>query len=211
MPFLQVTYYVSESTMAKIMTGAAKRFGSVVRDHQHITEHLKEISVEDVTNRVAQAAKGNMSAGALIGIGLAGLGVAVATGIATYAFTKKATKKKLLEATEVPEVVSNYNHSLATYHEAIQHGALAEGHVDNLAATLARIEKDQDAGAVKLELSPDQASQLVGLLSDYTKRLADANAVTLEEDLVSDEPTDVPIIDLQQYLAAQKRIIRDAA
>jgi hypothetical protein len=72
--------------------------------------------------------------------------------------------------------------------------------------------KNNENGTISIDFSAEQLNTLVTLVFDYTRKLAEVNAVELNE---LNEPiavsTNDTIISLQRYLKIQKRIFEKVA
>ena len=142
-----------------------------------------------------------------------GLGVvvvaAVGGGVVLWA---KNRKQQPIAEPDVPECVLNYNASLAAYLEAIGSGILDADLITNLISDLDALKENADSGTISLELSVQDSEKLVGLIADYTNKLADANAVDIS-DLETADPdsAEAVIVDMRRYLLAQQQIFDESA
>ncbi len=215
---LPVNFAVPPEIAAKIGAGALRLFGGVVRDLEgHIVMHLKEAGppeAEEVAKKAVAVAKKltdkldltdpKFVAGAVV------VGAATIGGI-LYFVTRKPKQSAKPLAPEVPEWVKEYNGALTAYLGAIQDATLTVEVIDRLIAALDVLEAQEGDDRVVLDLSKDEAAQLLNLVVSYTDELAKANSVDLSK---PDEQTDsegASILDLRRYLEIQRKIFRDAA
>lgn len=222
MPIIQVAYDVPPEIYEGLATGTFKRFGSVVRDSSHITAHLKEVPFikEGVDTGKLQIAKATESASseiqragktiievakkhkyALIGIGFL---VAAGTAYGIYTLVNNHNKQKT-EGSKIEACAERFNVALNAYIDAIKQGNLQTSVLDNLIGSLDEIEKNQENGEVTVEISTNQLSTLLFILSHYTQRLAAANGISLRE---FDVAEDRSIISLRPYLEKQREIMK---
>lgn len=212
MTVVPVAYDIPEAILAGLASGEFMRFGSVVRDSKQIIMHLKEVvpPVNDLgpDGGLAPAmAAAHKNRNVLIGLGT--ITVLAAGGFAIWAATRS---KKDAAQPEVPESAAEYTAALSSYLEAIQTGTLDSEKLDRLVAALDTLQQESESGEMKLEVSIEQSTALVGLVVDYTRKLAEANAVRLDDDHDSSNLADAnPIVDLRQWLEVQKRILGEAA
>ncbi|WP_431801177.1 hypothetical protein [Microbacterium sp. bgisy203] len=206
MTVVPVAYEIPDDILAGLLSGEYMRFGSVVRDGTKIIMHLKEVAppIKEL----------GPEGGATLAIGAAlknpkvliGLGTATVIAVGSVAIWAVAKSKKPAEP-EVPASVVEYNEALAAYLGAIQEGTLTAAVLDRLIAALDAIKDDSVEGGIRVEFSVEQSAALVDLAVDFTKRLADANSVRLDDWQLSIVPESNPIIDLRQWLELQKRIV----
>ncbi|PRB09576.1 hypothetical protein [Microbacterium sp. MYb62] len=212
MGIIQVALEVPDDILAGLMRGELSRFGSVVRDSTEIITHLKEVTPPtDEVSEVAEAAAGAAAAAlknhrVLIGLGIAVVAAAAATGVAVWA------SKRRKRSQEVPEVVApvdEYNAALVEYLSAIQEGRLEAENLDRLIAALDAVKAEADEGELSITLASEQADALVELVADYSRKLAAANAIELTE---PDEAPDAnPVVIMRDWLATQRETLDKAA
>ena len=230
MPIQPVSFYIPADIAARIATGDLIRFGGIVRDQAgHIVMHLPEV-VESVSNkkllpqlattvkktRVAGVANEAWVAGAAKMPRVAGTlknrwvqaGVILGTvGIVTYKVYVGVRKRRAKE----PDCVRSYNASLIAYIEAVGEGRLELEMVDRLIADFDAVrEYTDEGGRIALDFSTQEAELLVELVVDYTSRLAEMNAVDLNElraqkpDSENDE-----VGQLRRHLEVQRRLFNE--
>lgn len=202
-----VAYDIPDDIYAGLMAGTYSRFGSVVRDHKEIVAHLKEVALpESEGPRLDLGANAAALRKPTVLIGL-GIGIAVAGG----AFLWSASKKKV--AQDDPRTsVAMYNASLVAYLEAVQNGTLDADVIDRLISALDAVKTESDSGTLDIELSTGQSEALVKLVVDYTRRLAEANAVEVSETQGPSGSTEAdPVVHLRRHLEAQRDVFDSAA
>jgi len=190
------------------MSGDLLRSGSVVRDLAgHIIKHLDEVPVpgnsREAMERIAASLKYPWA------IAATALGAAVVVGgVAALVTWKRERSGK----SELPELLEKYNASFVAYLEAVRDGKLDAGIIDQLISDLDAVKAHPDSGRIAIDSSTEQSETLVNLVVDYTRKLAEANPVELNElqDQASTSENDA-IIDLRRHLEAQRRIFARAA
>lgn len=204
MPVVQITYDVPLDIAKGLATGELSMLGTAaVRNSKHIAAHIREVSrtISDGDDAASAAiAKGYKNPKfIIIGLGV----VAVAGGAAAWAVSKKQRDSRAV----VPECVANYNASLAAYLEAIGSGRLDADLITRLISDLDDLKENAANGTISLELSVDDSEKLVGLIADYTSKLANANFVELEDlDDAGLESAEGVIVDMRRHLVAQREI-----
>ncbi|WP_044495327.1 hypothetical protein [Nesterenkonia massiliensis] len=217
MPIVTTAYDIPEEILSKILSGEHKRFGSVVRNGRQIYTHLKEVSVPtegvDIDELRSAAAASLKNPKVLLGLGAAvAVTVVTASGVAYWAGTKKAKVANTPEVASTPRSVLEYNAALRAYLEAVQSGTIDSAVLERLDSALEALQSESRDGDLTLDFSTEQSTALVSLVTDYTRKLAEANEVQFGE--VPEAPTTSdgnPIVDLRYRLEIQKRIIDDAA
>jgi hypothetical protein len=215
---LPVDFEVPTEIAAKIATGTLKLFGGVVRDlNGQIVMHLKEAGppeAEEVAEKAVAVAKKLTDKLDLTDpkfvVGAVIVGAATICGI-LYFVTRKPKQPAKPQVPEVPEWVKEYNASLTEYLRAIQEATLTVVAIDRLIAALDVLEAQEGDDRVVLDLSKDEAAQLLNLVVRYTDELAKANSVDLDEPEEQPGSEGASIFDLRRYLEIQKKIFRDAA
>ena len=135
---------------------------------------------------------------------IAGLALA---GTATTAAVAVAQKRKRA----MSERVRNYNGSLCAYLEAVRSQRLDAGIIDGLITELNAVKEYSD-GSITVDLSTKHFETLVQFVIDYTRQLAEANSVELDEPSdPSPTSTDAAVVDLLRYLEVQRMIFHEAA
>jgi hypothetical protein len=200
----QIDVDIPPKITAGLLTGALIRIGSVVRDRAgRIVAHLPETSVPE-PNEDALAAAARMLTKRVVIAGLVTLAV-VGTGAVVVTIVRK--RKQAL-----PECAKNCNDSLRAYLEAVHNQSLDAEIVDRLIADLGAVKAYSANGNIPVDFSTEQYETLIQVVIDYTRQLAQANSIDLDE---SPEPTltstDGPVVDPRRYLKVQRRIFNDAA
>lgn len=209
MKLAQVTLAVPDDIYADVMKGTLEIAG-LVKDNKHIIrKHLprvadavpKEKAVKKVkTANVMQVLKNNK--GIAIGIGTV---AAIGAG-AVYIIHSKKEKKMV----QVEESVVDFQKALKNYLKATKCERLNSTVVDALLDALKEVEKSKIGDSVMLAIPASQLNQLINSIFDYTKRLAEANAVDLKINAPK-RGNKNSISNLQSYLVIQKQIIEQVA
>lgn len=190
MEIIQEAFNIPEDISVGLATGVYRRIGGVVRYARgskkgQIVKHLDPIKIADNNKAVMSIGEKALNYGKnhkkmMIG-SLAVAGVA-ATGGGLYLALNKRKRERV-------------QNSFNKYINAIRSGNLDVEIIENL---------EKDLKDVKsINLSASELSLLVNYIREYTMSLAENNnyKVKLKE-------TSTPIIDLQQYLKMQKRIMK---
>jgi hypothetical protein len=137
----------------------------------------------------------------------------VGTLVAGAAVIVAAKKRRQIRNPQVLECFQSYNASLATYMEAVHEGRLELDIIDRLIADLDAVKaySDED-GSITLDFSTRHAEMLVNVVVDYTRQLAEANSVELDElQKVALASENDAVVDLRRHLEAQRKIFNEAA
>ena len=206
MAIVQEAFYIPEDIATGLAIGLYRRIGGVVRhaigpNKGQIVKHLKPIKLE-----VAEQAQG-LGAKAIQfvqqhkkGVGIVAIGAA-AVGIGAWGYNKWKNHE--------PRVLTEFRASLRAYINAIRSGDLDIKKVDALMKTLEALKSYKNFDKINIQLTAEDIEVLVGRIHEYTKKLASMNKVQLNaRELDSDNG---PIINLQSYLKAQRRILETAA
>ncbi|MEV0068005.1 MULTISPECIES: hypothetical protein [unclassified Amycolatopsis] len=96
--------------------------------------------------------------------------------------------------------------------EAVRNQSLDAEIIDRLIADLDAAKAYSESGNITVDFSAEQYETLVQVVIDYTRQLAQANSIDLDESPES-TPTsaDAPVVDLRRSLEVQRRIFNDAA
>ena len=108
-----------------------------------------------------------------------------------------------------PEVVKKYHAALRDYINDIRSGELSMKSINRLMDALDDLKQNKNYEKIKIELTTEELNVLVNRIYEYTIKLASENAVELTDDEL--RSSDNTILNLQNYLKAQKRIFEAAA
>lgn len=208
MAIVQESFDIPTDIMEKITTGEYKRVGGVVRyavgsRKGQIVKHLKPINKsiakqsKSLGVKARQYVENNKKAfillGASTGIALAGSGI--------YYKVKN----------HEPRVIVDFRLSLRRYLDAIRKGNLNLDEINNLMDSLETMKTHKNYEQFNFRLSSGDLSILVNLIHEYTAKLAQDNSVEIKSEALSTmHSSDNAIIDLKQYLEAQKHIFEKA-
>lgn len=210
MAVVQDAYDIPVDIMTKILTGEYRRIGSVVRyavgpNKGRIVKHLKPINLEvaeqakSIGAKALQFAKNNKKVLIVAGIGT---GIAAA-GAGIYHKVKNRDQK----------VVTEFRTALKNHIDSIRKGNMDIEKINNLMSALEEIKKHKDYEKINIQLTTEDLEVLVSRIYDYTVKLAKDNSIELTyDDLKTEEGQNSgAIINLQNYLKAQKRIFETVA
>ena len=188
---IDITLEVPADIAEGLANGTLVRYGSMVRDLAgRVVKNLAEIGQEPGKELekagVKAIKKAFTKSDGLVFIGVA-VGAAALTGVGVVA-VKWEKSRRAAEA---------LNTSLAAYLDAASRGRLTINEVDRLVA-------DLDHASDVSEVDPmEDAGELVGLIEDYTVRLAKASDMSV----VPTDATSAPMVRLRSNLALQRDIL----
>ena len=210
MPVVQDAFYIPDDIATGLATGLYWRIGSVVRyavgpNKGQIVKHLKPIDL-----KVAEEAQGigvkalqfvkEHKKGTIITVAAAAI---VGTGAFVYSKVKN----------HEPKVVTDFRAALRVYIDAIREGNMDIDIINNTMDALEELKQHKNYEKISIQLATEDLEVLVGRVYEYTIKLAKDNDVELPEDELraSHAKTVGTIINLQNYLKAQKRIFEATA
>ena len=210
MPVVQDAFYIPDDIATGLATGLYRRIGSVVRyavgpNKGHIVKHLKPIDL-----KVAEEAQG-------IGVKAlqfvkehktrTNIPAAAPEIVGTGAFVYSKVKN------HEPKVVTEFRTALRVYIDAIREGNMDIDIINNTMDALEELKQHKNYEKISIQLATKDLEVLVGRIYEYTIKLAKDNDVELPEDELraSHAKTVGTIINLQNYLKAQKRIFEATA
>lgn len=210
MPVVQDAFYIPDDIATGLATGLYRRIGSVVRyavgpNKGQIVKHLKPIDL-----KVAEEAQGigvkalqfvkEHKKGTIITVAAAAI---VGTGAFVYSKVKN----------HEPKVVTEFRTALSVYIDAIRKGNMDIDIINNTMDALEELKQHKNYEKISIQLATENLEVLVGRIYEYTIKLAKDNDVELPEDELrsSHAKTVGTIINLQNYLKAQKRIFEATA
>jgi len=211
MAVVQQAFYIPENIMMKLQTGELVRYGGVVRSATGATkgqihsflkpiDYKKAEEAHGVGFKVTKFATKNLK-GLIIGAAVgaaAGVGIIIATAI------YKARNENSVVAEMFLKI------ELRIYLKEIREGNLKLDTIKNLLAALEMIKAQKNCKQIKLELSAEDLDVIVSnTIYNYTIQLAKDNQIELTEQERSN--TNNSIINLQNYLEAQKRIFEEVS
>ncbi|MGN1156293.1 MAG: hypothetical protein ACI4TK_08965 [Agathobacter sp.] len=210
MPVVQDAFFIPDDIATGLATGLYRRIGSVVRyavgpNKGQIVKHLKPIDVKAAEETQGLGIKAlqfvkRHKKGTIIAVAGA---AAISTGVWVYNKVKN----------HEPKVVTEFRTALRVYIDAIREGNLDIEKIDKLMDALEELKKHKDYEKISIQLTTEDLEVLVGRIYEYTIKLAKDNDVELTEDELqaSAEKNNGTIINLQNYLKAQKKIFEAAA
>lgn len=210
MPVVQDAFYIPDDIATGLATGLYRRIGSIVRyavgpNKGQIVKHLKPIDL-----KVAEEAQGigvkalqfvkEHKKGTIITVAAAAI---VGTGAFVYSKIKNHESK----------VVTEFRAALRVYIDAIREGNMDIDIINNTMDALEELKQHKNYEKISIQLATEYLEVLVGRIYEYTIKLAKDNDVELSEDELraSHAKTVGTIINLQNYLKAQKRIFEATA
>lgn len=210
MPVVQDAFFIPEDIATGLATGLYRRIGSVVRyavgpNKGQIVKHLKPIDL-----KTAEEAQGlGVKALRFVKEHKKGTIITVATAavVGTGAFVYSKVKNR------EPKVVSDFRAALRVYIAAIREGNMDIDKINNMMNALEELKQHKNYDKISIQLTTDDLEVLVGRIYEYTIKLAKDNDIELSEDELqaSNTKPSGTIINLQNYLKAQKRIFEEAA
>lgn len=209
MAVVQDVFDIPDDIATGLATGLYRRIGSVVRyaagpNKGQIIKHLKPIDLrateeaQGLSVKALQFVKQHKKGTIITMAGAA----AVGTSVWVYSKVKK----------HEPKVVTEFRAALRVYIDAIREGNMDIKKINKLMDALEELKKRKDYEKISIQLTTEELEVLVGRIYEYTIKLAKDNNVELsEEELNTAEMKDYgTIINLQNYLKAQKRIFEAA-
>ena len=210
MPVVQDAFYIPDDIATGLATGLYRRIESVVRyavgpNKGQIVKHLKPIDL-----KVAEEAQGiGVKALQFVKEHKKGtiITVAAAAVVGTGAFVYSKVKN------HEPKVVTEFRTALRVYIDAIREGNMDIDIINNTMDALEELKQHKNYEKISIQLATEVLEVLVGRIYEYTIKLAKDNDVELPEDELrtSHAKTVGTIINLQNYLKAQKRIFEATA
>lgn len=210
MPVVQDAFYIPDDIATGLATGLYRRIGSVVRyavgPHKgQIVKHLKPIDLkvteeaQGIGVKALQFVKEHKK-GTIITVAAAAI---VGTGAFVYSKVKN----------HEPKVVTEFRTALRVYIDAIREGNMDIDIINNTMDALEELKQHKNYEKISIQLATENLEVLVGRIYEYTIKLAKDNDVELPEDELraSHAKTVGTIINLQDYLKAQKRIFEATA
>lgn len=203
---VQIPFDVPPEIAARLLTGDLILWGGVVRDSAgRIVTHLKDITAPKLNEDVVEAAAG-MFKKPTKPVVIAGLATLAVVGTATAAAAIIRKRRRAL-----PECVKNSNDSLRAYIKAVCNQSLDAEIIDRLIADLGAVKAYSENGTIAVDFSAESET-LVQIVIDYTRQLAQANSIELNESPeLTPTSTYAPVVDLCRHLEVQRRILSDAA
>lgn len=209
MAIVQDAFFIPNDIATGLATGLYRRIGSVVRyaigpNKGQNVKHLKPIDLKAAEQAQGIGAKAYQfvqqhKKGTIITVAGA---AAVGTGLWVYNKVKSHELK----------VVTEFKSALGVYIDAIRQGNMDVDKIDMLMNALEELKKHRDYEKISIQLTTEELEVLVGRIYDYTIKLANDNDVELNENelRISSVKNNGTIINLQNYLKAQKRIFEEA-
>lgn len=213
MPVIQITYDLPVDIAKGLTTGELKLLGTAaVRNSTNIAAHIREVSrtVSDGDGPVAASLAKSLKDPKVIAFGLGVVVVVAGAGAAAGWIAGK--KSRNASETSVPACVGAFNSSLSSYLEAVERRAVDAEVIDSLIGALDALKAEAEEGKIAVEISIEQWDALVGVVADYTGKLAEANSVELADlDHAASVPEAGRVIELRRYLEAQRQIFEESA
>lgn len=165
-------------------------------DNHQVVKHLDTLNnhLDTLNNNNSKSDTAAIAAGVVAIVALATL----VTGI-TIKFVNKANQKK----------VDEFKRCLNNYIQAVNGQRLTIETIDELITAIDKLKRSVRKKIV-VEFSTDELSALIECLCNHTKTLAQANNVKIDDNISSDETSDV-IIRLRDNLVYQKQVFAQAA
>jgi len=201
MPVVNVNLLVDDKTYAGVMAGALELCGLAKNiNNRRVAKHIP--AVADAAKEGAVKAIDFIrehKKGALVIGGILIVGGAVAGTVGYVAHTKN---RKLYK---------QFGESLQIYLDTAKAGTLTIEGLESLISSIEALENKSPSKPLNLNISSKQFNELINCIFDYTKRLAVANQINIQN-------IDRPKVlkkktsnDLKYYLNMQKQIFEQAA
>ena len=201
MPVVNVNLLLDDATYAGVKSGMLELCGMVKDvDSKKVRKHLPTVfdAAKDGASKAIDIIREHKKGFLIIG-GLVIIGGATAGAITYFTQKDKLEAKKRL------------SDSLDHYLNSAQSGTITLEIIDTLLSDLSVVSefyKDKD---IPIKISPKQLRSLLSSVYDYTLRLASTNNVSVDYISSPKILSKNKIIDLKQYLIAQKEILKKVA
>lgn len=210
MAIAQDAFFIPDDIATGLATGLYRRIGSVVRyaigpNKGQIVKHLQSIDLKAAEQAQGLGAKAiQFVANHKKEVGIAAIGVAI-VGAGVWGYTAWKNHE--------PKVLTEFRATLKVYIEAIRTGDMSVEKIDSLMVALEELKKHKNYDKISIQLTTEELEVLVGRIYNYTIKLAKDNNVELTDDELrtSRAKNTGTIINLQNYLKAQKRIFEATA
>lgn len=210
MAIAQDAFFIPDDIATGLATGLYRRIGSVVRyaigpNKGQIVKHLQPIDLKAAEQAQGLGAKAiQFVANHKKEVGIAAIGVAI-VGAGVWGYTAWKNHE--------PKVLTEFRATLKVYIEAIRTGDMSVEKIDSLMVALEELKKHKNYDKISIQLTTEELEVLVGRIYNYTIKLAKDNNVELTDDELrtSRAKNTGTIINLQNYLKAQKRIFEATA
>lgn len=210
MAIAQDAFFIPDDIATGLATGLYRRIGSVVRyaigpNKGQIVKHLQPIDLKAAEQAQGLGAKAiQFVANHKKEVGIAAIGVAI-VGAGVWVYTAWKNHE--------PKVLTEFRATLKVYIEAIRTGDMSVEKIDALMVALEELKKHKNYDKISIQLTTEELEVLVGRIYNYTIKLAKDNNVELTDDELrtSRAKNTGTIINLQNYLKAQKRIFEATA
>lgn len=201
MPVVPVNLVLDEKTYAGVLSGALE-LGGLVKDKElkRVRKHLPTVARETKSGVAKAVAVVKDHKGAAIGVGIGAAVLAAGVGAITY-FTQKDKRK----------AEKQFSKSLHIYLQAAQKGEITIEIVESLITDLDAVSEFNENKEIPLKLTTKELTTLFYSIYDFTKRLAEANHISVDELKAPKRFKKNTVIDLQNYLKIQKEILEKAA
>lgn len=211
MPIEQTALIVPPIIQAGIDSGELFKNGSVVRDAAgHIVKHLDEVpfdpgkvqelavALDGAARKAVNAAKSNPKAILVVA------GVAVVVSSATSFYLKKAKHSKTAKIQERVSIEDRFNTAATAWIDAASAGAVTPDIVSELQDAW----EAYDASNKEWKAQPnDLAVSLMQLVKTWNIQ----NGLSRNLPAATDSSTDDVVVDLSEYLTAQREMLSEAA
>ncbi|MBE6891353.1 MAG: hypothetical protein E7481_04925 [Ruminococcaceae bacterium] len=201
MPVVNVNLLLDDATYSGVKSGMLELCGMVKDvDSKKVRKHLPTVfdAAKDGASKAIDIIREHQKGFLIIGV-LVIIGGALA-GTITY-FTQKDKLKAQKRLSD----------SLDHYLNSAQSGTITLEIIDTLLSDLSVVSEFYNDKDIPIKLSPKQLSSLLSSVYDYTLRLASANKVSVDNISSPKILSKNKIIDLKQYLIAQKEILKTVA
>ena len=200
MPVVNVNLVLDDATYQGVMDGALELCG-IVKDQKHrVRKHLPTVfdSAKEGAAKAVDLVRNHKKELIIVG-GLVIVGGAVVGTISYFTQKEKRQAKK------------QFGKSLQVYLNAAQNGSLTVDILDALVSDLDTIARLYNGKDVPLNISAKNLTALLNSIYEYTQQFAQANNVKTYDITAPKRFKKNTILDLQQYLKAQREILSKVA
>lgn len=191
MAIVQANIKVPDELMLEVMCGKATLNGLIkASDSKRIKKHLDIVSINDEKSASTAA----------VGLSLLVVSAITAVAFAGVKIFQFLSRKK----------IKDFEAKLNNYVKAVNEQTLTEEIIDELLQSMENLLKKKRQDVI-LKLSTEDFVALINCLCDYTKDLASANDIEVQDDDAEDEPNTDIFVKFKRNLMLQKSIFQQVA
>lgn len=200
MPVVNVNLALDDKTYAGVMTGALELCGMVKDQNHRIRKHLPTVvdSAKEGASKAIDIVRGHKTAAITVG-GLLIVGGVVVGTVSYFSHREKRKADK------------QFCKALQKYIDYAKAGNLTVEVLDSLMNCIDTLSKYNKDGQIPLNISTKQLTDLFNSVYDFTKRMAEANDFDIHNIKAPSRVSKNKVIDLQNYLIIQRKILLNTA